>query len=203
MVILDAFLQFRCYENFVSRKFNVKQTLQTAARTNSFEKKIYYFVSLNEKKAFFGVYGNSCGTCNWISNRNETNTFEFVPKFGPGEQILDQIETICFQKDKFGNDTKTFWFSKNDIGTFFLSFLKLLECTILYMTSYTIQCTYTFTGHNHGIISNYLYRHQSSCLLFLRIGLQENFPAFICLPLFQITTIVETFHPPPTLHLTV
>jgi hypothetical protein len=32
-----------------------------------------------------------------ISKRNETKTFEFVPKFGPGEQILDQIETICFQ----------------------------------------------------------------------------------------------------------
>jgi hypothetical protein len=32
-----------------------------------------------------------------ISNRNETKTFEFVRKFGPGEQILDQIETICFQ----------------------------------------------------------------------------------------------------------
>ena len=30
--------------------------------------------------------------------------------FGPGEQILDKIETICFQEEKFGNDTKTFWF---------------------------------------------------------------------------------------------
>ncbi len=44
-----------------------------------------------------------------IANKNETKTFEFVPEFvlskeitsiyifGPGEQILDQIETICFQ----------------------------------------------------------------------------------------------------------
>jgi hypothetical protein len=46
---------------------------------------------------------------------------------GPGEQILDQIETICSQQDKFGNDTKTFWFHfQNDIGIFFLlSFLTL------------------------------------------------------------------------------
>ncbi len=28
--------------------------------------------------------------------------------FGPGEQILEQIETICSQQDKFGNDAKTF-----------------------------------------------------------------------------------------------
>jgi hypothetical protein len=43
---------------------------------------------------------------------------------GPGEQILDQIETICSQPDKFGNDTKTFWFRfQKDIGTFVLSFL--------------------------------------------------------------------------------
>jgi hypothetical protein len=27
---------------------------------------------------------------------------------GLEEQILDQIETICFQLEKFGNDTKTF-----------------------------------------------------------------------------------------------
>jgi hypothetical protein len=47
--------------------------------------------------------------------------------FGPEEQILDKIETIWFQKDKFGNDTKTFWFRfQNDIGTFVLSFLTLL-----------------------------------------------------------------------------
>ncbi len=39
--------------------------------------------------------------------------------FGPGEQILGQIETICSQQDKFGNDTKTFWFRfQNDIGMF-------------------------------------------------------------------------------------
>ncbi len=54
-----------------------------------------------------------------ISNRNEIKTFELVPEFvllkeiistvfGPGEQILDQIETICFQLDEFGNDIKTF-----------------------------------------------------------------------------------------------
>jgi hypothetical protein len=48
--------------------------------------------------------------------------------FGPGEQILDQIETICSQQDKFGNDTKTFRFRfQNDIGTFVLSFLTLLN----------------------------------------------------------------------------
>jgi hypothetical protein len=41
--------------------------------------------------------------------------------FGPEEQILDQIETICSQQDKFGNNTKTFWFGfQNDIGTIVL-----------------------------------------------------------------------------------
>ncbi len=46
--------------------------------------------------------------------------------FGLGEQILDRIEKICVQQDKFGNDTKTFWFRfQNDIGTFVLSFLTL------------------------------------------------------------------------------
>ncbi len=46
---------------------------------------------------------------------------------GPGEQILDQIKTIFYQLDKFGNDTKTFWFRfQNDIGTFVLSFLTIL-----------------------------------------------------------------------------
>ncbi len=42
--------------------------------------------------------------------------------FGPGEQILDQIETINSQQNKFVNDTKTFWFPfQNDIGTFVLT----------------------------------------------------------------------------------
>ncbi len=82
--------------------------------------KIYYFVLLNEKKEFLGVYGISCGTYTLtvsvsnvktvkeqkfhyrstnvpVSNRNEIKTFEFVPKIGLGEQILDQIETVCFQ----------------------------------------------------------------------------------------------------------
>jgi hypothetical protein len=35
--------------------------------------------------------------------------------FNPGEQTLDQIETICFQYGKFGNDTKTFWFRSKTI----------------------------------------------------------------------------------------
>ncbi len=44
--------------------------------------------------------------------------------FCPGEKILDQIETICSQQDKFGNGTKTIWFRfQNNIGTFVLSFL--------------------------------------------------------------------------------
>ena len=52
--------------------------------------------------------------------------------FGPGEHILDQIETICYQQDKFGNDTKTFWFRfQMDIGMFVLSFLTLLTWTLL------------------------------------------------------------------------
>ncbi len=52
--------------------------------------------------------------------------------FGPGEQILDQIETICSQQDKFGNDTKTFWFRfQNDVGTFVLSFLTFLKITTI------------------------------------------------------------------------
>ena len=47
--------------------------------------------------------------------------------FGSGEQILDQIEIICYQQDKFRNDTKTFWFRfQNNIRTFVLSFLTLL-----------------------------------------------------------------------------
>jgi hypothetical protein len=43
--------------------------------------------------------------------------------FCPGEQILDKIETICFQQEKSGNKAKKFWFRfLNDIGTFVLSF---------------------------------------------------------------------------------
>jgi hypothetical protein len=39
--------------------------------------------------------------------------------FCPGELILDKIETICFQQEKFGNETNTFWFRfQNDIGKF-------------------------------------------------------------------------------------
>jgi hypothetical protein len=70
--------------------------------------------------------------------RTETKPFESGPKFvpskrlflfGPGEQVLDQTEIICFQ-DKFENDTKRFWFrSKTDVGTFVLSFFTLLLCT--------------------------------------------------------------------------
>ncbi len=58
---------------------------------------------------------HKCTTNVPISSRNVTRTFEFVPEFvsflfGPGEQILDQIETM-------------FWFRfRNDIGTFVLSF---------------------------------------------------------------------------------
>jgi hypothetical protein len=50
--------------------------------------------------------------------------------FNPGEEILVHIKTICTVltlQDKFGNDSKTFWFRfQNDIGTFLLSFLTLL-----------------------------------------------------------------------------
>jgi len=69
-----------------------------------------------------------------MSNRNETKKplssfpnlsyrrWSFL--FCPGEQILDKIETICFQQEKSGNDIKTFWFRlQNDIGTFVLPFL--------------------------------------------------------------------------------
>jgi hypothetical protein len=35
--------------------------------------------------------------------------------FGPGEQILDQIETIFSQQDKFGNDTPHFSFVSKTI----------------------------------------------------------------------------------------
>jgi hypothetical protein len=74
------------------------------------------------------------------ANRNETKTSEFIFESSPskehisigsGEQILDQIETIDSQQDKYGNDTKTFWLRfRNDIGTFVLSFLTLLVNTI-------------------------------------------------------------------------
>ncbi len=65
------------------------------------------------------------------SCRNDTKTSEFVPHRKRSEQILDQIETICSQQDKFGNDTKTFWFSfQNNIGIFVLSFLTILHLSI-------------------------------------------------------------------------
>jgi hypothetical protein len=49
-----------------------------------------------------------------------------------GEQILVKIKTICSQQDKFGNDFKTFWFRfQNDIQTFLLLFLTLLDLSIL------------------------------------------------------------------------
>ncbi len=61
---------------------------------------------------------------------------EFVPEsapskksflFGPGEQILDQIATICSQQDKFKDDTKLFLLPfQNNFGTFALSFLTLV-----------------------------------------------------------------------------
>ncbi len=55
--------------------------------------------------------------------------------FGPGAQILDQIETICFQIDKFGNDTKTVWFrSQNDIGTFVPSFCHYYVIKYIHVT---------------------------------------------------------------------
>jgi hypothetical protein len=53
--------------------------------------------------------------------------------FGPGEQILDQIETICSQQDKFGNETKTFWFRfQNNIGTFVLTDKKETQIFLIY-----------------------------------------------------------------------
>ncbi len=65
--------------------------------------------------------------------RHRKNTF----LFSPGQQILDQIETICSQQDKFGNYTKTFWFRiQNDIGTFVLSFL-----TCFFMLCIVKHCT--------------------------------------------------------------
>jgi hypothetical protein len=64
-------------------------------------------------------------------------TIEFFPEFVLSKVILsilprragflDKIETISFQQEKFGNDTKKFWFCfQNDIGTFVLPFLTLL-----------------------------------------------------------------------------
>ena len=42
-------------------------------------------------------------------------------------------------QDKFGNESKTFWFRfQNDIGTFLLSFLTLLACTGIYHFSFHI-----------------------------------------------------------------
>jgi len=52
--------------------------------------------------------------------------------FSSGEQILVKIKTICSQQDKFGNNFKTIWFHfQNNIGTFLLLFLTLLELSIL------------------------------------------------------------------------
>jgi hypothetical protein len=49
-----------------------------------------------------------------------------------GEQILVKIKTICSQQDKFGNNFKTIWFHfQNNIGTFLLLFLTLLDLSIL------------------------------------------------------------------------
>ncbi len=55
-----------------------------------------------------------------MSNRNEPKKpLNYFPNlsyrrwsflFCPGEQILDKTETICLQQEKFGNDTKKFWF---------------------------------------------------------------------------------------------
>ncbi len=69
-------------------------------------------------------------------DRNETKRLSPFPNlsyrrrsflFSPVKQILDKVKTICFQSEKFGNDTKTFWFRfQNDIGTYILSFLTLL-----------------------------------------------------------------------------
>jgi hypothetical protein len=70
-------------------------------------------------------------------NRNDKKTIEFFPEVVLSKdilsiwprraEILDNIETTCFQLEKFGNDTKMFWFRfQNNIGTFVLSFLTLL-----------------------------------------------------------------------------
>jgi hypothetical protein len=69
------------------------------------------------------------------SNRNDTRTSEFLPEsapsstflFGPGEQIMDQIEKICSQQDKFGNDTNTFGFVYKTILLFVLSFFTFVH----------------------------------------------------------------------------
>ncbi len=96
------------------------------------------------------------------SSRNETKTSEFVPNlphqkrsflFGPGEQILDQIETIYSQQDKFENYTKTFWFRfQNNFGMFVLLFLTLLSKT------FSLKCRWqyskTFLG---GPLLNFLF----------------------------------------------
>jgi hypothetical protein len=49
--------------------------------------------------------------------------------FNPGEEIPGPNQNNLYGalQDKFGNDSKTFWFRfQNDIGTFLLSFLTLL-----------------------------------------------------------------------------
>ncbi len=68
--------------------------------------------------------------------------------FGPEAQILDQIETICSQQGKFGNENKTFWLRiQNDIGTFVYSFLTLLVKTIMNTVKPVLKfllCFFTF-----------------------------------------------------------
>ncbi len=80
-----------------------------------------------KRRGYGGKGGSHCGCASWwsnvktvkeqtfhkrstnvpTSNRNETKTSENLPHrmrsflFGPGMQILDQIETICSQQDKF------------------------------------------------------------------------------------------------------
>jgi hypothetical protein len=100
-------------------------------------------------------------------NRNETKMTEFsfpnLPHrkrsclFCPGEQILDQIETICFQQGEFGNDTKRFWFRfQNVIGTLVLPFLTLLKFLTKSMDSmikYSVISTTIFPS----LLNNYGY----------------------------------------------
>ncbi len=77
------------------------------------------------------------------SNRNKTKTSEFVPESALSKEIIsiwsrradsmDQIETICSQQNKFGNDTKTYWFRfQNDTGTFFFSCLTFKDYNTLF-----------------------------------------------------------------------
>jgi hypothetical protein len=83
------------------------------------------------------------------ANRNENKMSEFVSESALSKEIISiwsrradcQIETICSQQDKFGNDTKMFRFRfKNYIRTFVLSFLTLLLRIMMGWWIAVIEC---------------------------------------------------------------